>query len=278
MADTAFMTRYRMEQIAQFEQNYSLFRMAATGSMVEERMIDGQSCVFLVAGSNNETAVTRGTDGLIPAGKSTLVQSTATLKEWHRKVRRTGFNIFASQGNAAQIMQADVTGVINRKIDDLIIAELATATAVTSAAATASLDMFVNAQAELGEADVPVDEVENMFCAISWKANAKLMQVKEYANSEYVAVKYFDGPAVKMRRWAGLNIIVSNRLPGKGTSSETLLMWHRNSMGFACNQENMKVEVDYNKEDDYSFARASLFMAPKLLQDSGVYKILHNGA
>lgn len=278
MADTAFMTRYRMEQIAQFEQNYSLFRLAATGSMVEERMIDGQSVTFLVAGSSNDTAVTRGTNGNIPDSQDTLVQHNAVLQEWHRKVKRTGFNIFASQGNAPQIMQATVTGAINRKIDDLIIAELNTASAVTSAAATASADMFLNAQAELGEADVPVDEVENMFAAISWKANAKLMQVKEYANAEYVDVKYFDGPARKMRRWCGFNIIVSNRLPGKGTSSETTFMWHRNSMGFACNSGDMEVVLDYDKENDYSFARAKLYMAPKLLQDSGVYKILHNGA
>ena len=74
MADTAFMTQYRQEFIAGFEQKQSLLRQSVTS----EAVIKGNQAVFLVADSGGATAVTRGVNGLIPARADHLVQNTAT--------------------------------------------------------------------------------------------------------------------------------------------------------------------------------------------------------
>ena len=77
----------------------------------------------------------RGVNGLIPARADELEQLTATLVEWHDLVRKTNFNVFASQGNQREIMQKTTMGVINRKIDqdviDMIGPEFAHAPQVT---------------------------------------------------------------------------------------------------------------------------------------------------
>jgi len=279
VSDTAFQIQYRQEYIAQYEQKLSKFR----AGVVSEAVIKGNQATFLVAGTGGATAVTRGVNGLIPSRADSLTQTTATLQEWHDKPRRTQFNIFGSQGDGRRILQEGSVKVINRKTDDSIITTLTTGTINTGTAATASLALFSRALAKLARGDVDVDEEENMFCAISPAANNYLLQVKEYANSQYVDVRPFAspsmaGPAVKMRSWMGVNFFVSNRLSGIGTSNESCLMWHRNAIGYAVNTGEMEVMADYNKEESYWWARASLFMGPALLQNSGVIIIAHDGS
>lgn len=79
MADTAFQTMYREEFIASFEQHQSLLRETVT----TEAVVKGNQAVFLIAGSGSALAVTRGTNGRIPARADSLTQTTATLGEWH---------------------------------------------------------------------------------------------------------------------------------------------------------------------------------------------------
>lgn len=274
MATTAFETKYREEYIATFEQKPSYFRNSA----VTETMISGQTAVFLVAGTGGREAVTRGTNGLIPSSADSLTQNSCALQEWHDKPRRTKFNIFASQGNGTKIMQESSVKVLNRKLDDLMIAELSTGTQTTGAGVTGSLALFAKAQAILGNADVDIEEEDNMFCAISPAAMNYLMQIPEFAKSDYVDVKPFEGPAMKMRRWMGCNFFVSNRLSGRTTATEKCLMWHRNAIGFAINKGEMEVVADYNKEESYYYTRCSAFMNAKLLQNSGVVIINHDGS
>ena len=130
MSETAFQTMYRQEFVAAFEQQVSLLRDCTT----TEAQIKGNTAVFLVAGSGGATAVTRGVNGLIPARNDDLDQFSCVLGEWHDLVRKTKFNIFASQGNQREIMQKTTMGVINRKIDEQIITELNTGTVSVGAA------------------------------------------------------------------------------------------------------------------------------------------------
>jgi len=270
---TAPQTQYRQEYIATFEQKQSYFRMTT----VSEAVIKGNTAVFLVAGTGGASAVTRGVNGLIPARADDLAQNSCTLAEWHDKPRRTKFDIFGSQGDGRRILQEGSVKVLNRKIDDLIIAELSTATNDTGASQTMTLALVAMAQGILGTNDVDIEEEENMFFAVSPAAMTYLLQIKEFASADYVDVKPFNGPARKMRRWAGFNFFVSNRLSGRTGATEKLLAWHRNSIGYAMDTAGMEIDADYNREDSYYWARASGFMGAKLLQNSGVVVVNHNG-
>lgn len=278
MAETAYQIQYRQEYIAGFEQKMSHFRMGAVGSLTEERVIKGNTATFLIADTGSAEAVSRGVNGNIPARADNLTQAACTLAEWHDKTRKTKFNVFASQGDGRRIMQEGSIKVLNRKIDDILIAELSTGTQDTGTAATASLSLFAKAQAILGNADVDVEDEDKMFCAISPAARNYLMQIKEFSNAEYVDVKYLNGPAMRMRRWMGVNWFVSNRLSGRTTNAEKLLMWHRDAIGFAADNDNAEIDADYNREESYYWSRASMFMGAKLLQNTGVVVINHDGS
>lgn len=275
MADTAFQTQYRQEFVHGFEDMQSRLRSC----VVTEAMIKGNQATYLVADSGvTTTAVTRGVNGLIPARADNLNQFTATLAEWHDLVRKTGFNVFASQGDQRRIMQETTMAVINRKIDDDIIAQLDTATVDTGAAVTASVDLVIKAKVILGNAFVTTEDEDNMFGLISPAFDGYLMQAPEYARADYVDVKAFTGPTRKFRRWAGVNWIVHPRVTGVGTSSEKCYLFHRNAIGQAVDKGGMATPIGYDEEQDYSWARCSMFMGSKLLQNTGVCQMLHNGS
>jgi hypothetical protein len=274
MAETAFQTQYRQEFISAFEMRQSLLRSCT----ITESVIKGNTATFLVAGSGSAAAVTRGVNGLIPARADDLTQSSATLAEWHDLVRKSGFNVFASQGDQRRIMQETTMAVINRKIDADIIAALDTATIDTGTSDTASLRMVMKSLGALGYADVPLEEENNIFGLITPGFRAYLMETKEFASAEYVDVKPFNGPARKMLRWAGVNWIVHPNLTGAQTSTEKCYLFHRNSIGHAVDTAGLASPVGYDEEQDYSWARASVFMGSKLLQNTGIVQMKHDGS
>lgn len=274
MAATAFQIQYRQEFISAFEQRQSLLSTTVT----REAVVKGNQATFLVAGSGSATAVTRGVNGLIPARNDDLNQYTATLVEWHDLVQRTGFNLFASQGDGRRIMQETTMGVINRKMDQDILAELANGTQDAGAAATLSLSKIMHAVSILGNADVMIEEEDKMFGVISPAGYAYLMQTKEFASADYVEVKPFSGPIRRFRRWAGINWITHPNLSGAGGATELCYIYHRDSIGQAVNTGDMSMAVGVDEEQNYSYARCSVFMGAKILQNTGIVKITHDGS
>lgn len=274
MAIEAAQAQYRQEFVEQFEGKASIFRVATT----KEAVTKGNTAIFLVAGSGTDTAVTRGTNGLIPYGNPTNSQKTATLVEKHAPYELTGFNIFASQGDQKAIMRQASMNVINRDIDLTVLAELANATIDTGAYATASMAMVEKAKGYLANNDIPVEEEDNMFAAVSGGFMAYLRQSTEFSSADYVDVKPLVGPTRKMIRWNGVNWMQSARITGVGTATELCYMWHRSALGYAVNVGEDSIDIGYDSKQDTSWSRASIFHGAKILQNTGIVQLKHDGS
>ncbi len=279
MTTAAYQRQYREEFIAGFEDRQSILR----ATCIQESQNKGNEAVFLVADSGSAVAQTRGADGLIVARADNLTPNTVTLREWHDLVRRTDFNIFASQGDARRIMQMTTMAVVNRKIDDLVIAELDTATNDTGTAQTASLDLVVYARTILGNNFVDLSDEDNLFALITPGFEGYLMQIPEYSSADYIEVKPLTGPARRFRRWAGFNWMTHPRLTnsvgagGSGTS-EQCFFYHRDSMGCAIDKKGIMSPVGYDEEQGYSYSRVSIHMGAKKLQNSGIVMVKHDSS
>lgn len=279
MTVAAAQTQYRQEFIAGFEDRQTILR----ATCVQEAVIKGNQAVFLVADSGDATAVERGVNGLIPASAPVNTQNTATLREYHHLERMTDFNIFASQGDQRRIMQMNTMAVINRKIDDVLITELDTATNDTGTATPASLDLVAYAQTILGNNFVDITDEDNLYALVSPAFNAYMMQIPEFASADYVEVKPFTGPARRFRRWMGFNWMIHPRLTnsvgagGSGTS-EQCFFYHRNAIGCALDRNGVDVAVGYDEEQAYSFARHSVHLGAKLLQQGGIVMVKHDAS
>lgn len=280
-ADTAYQTQYRQEFIAGFEQKQSLLRDTVT----TEAVIKGNTAVFLVADSGGAEAVSRGVNGLIPARPDNETQNSCTLSEWHDLVRKTGFNVFASQGDQRRMMQMTTMGVLNRKIDSQIITELNTGTVTVGTTGTAvTVSLFQNARVKLSNASVPWDGNITMLAQPSFLAY--LEQAPEFAKADYVEIRPYSGsgPNPSWRdkmmgyRWRQCLIVEHPNLPGKATASEKNFLYHRSSIGHAANTGGLETPVGFNEEQAYSWARASMYMGAKLLQNTGVVVITADGS
>ena len=279
MTDQVFITQYRDEFIAGFEQHQSLLRDTVT----TEAVIKGNQAVFLVADSGDAEASTRGNNGLITARSDNQAQSTATLNEWHDLVRKTDFNIFASQGNQRAIMQMTTMAVINRKIDQEIIGALnGTTVTIGSSTTIFSVNLFQNARVKLSNAEVPWDSNITLLCNPASVAYLEL--APEFSSADYISMKPFAGDDASWRdqpmayRWKSALILEHPKLPGKGTSSELNWLYHKNSVGHAANTAGMDNSVGYNDEQKYSYARCSMDMGSVLLQAAGAVEITSDGS
>jgi hypothetical protein len=175
-------------------------------------------------------------------------------------------------------MQQASISVMNRAIDLSILAQLDTATLDTGAAQTASLRLVNVALTTLSNNGVPIWEEDNMFGVISGGFRGYLTENSEFSNGMYVDVKPLTGPVRRMWRWNGINWCINPQVTGVGTSAEKCYVYHRNSIGFAANTKDMDVVVDYDKKQDSSYSRATLYMGSKLLQNSGVVQMIHDGS
>jgi len=274
IAESAYQIQYRQEFIYAYEDRLSVLPTTTT----REAVIKGNQATFLLANSGSATAVTRGANGLIQARADNLTQTTATLNEWHDLVRRTDFNLFASQGDGRRIMQETTMGVINRKIDADIIAQLDTATINTTPAATASVAMVMTALAELGLNKVKLEDEENMFGVISPSFWAYMMQTPEFNRGDYVDMKWFAGRNMRVWRWAGINWIRHASLTGVGTASEKCYVYHKDAIGHAMDKERLESIPGFNEEQAYWYVRTSGYFGSKMLLNSAVVQLLHDGS
>lgn len=274
MSDTAFQVQYRQEAIMGFEQGMSLLGSAVT----TEAEFKGNQATFLVADSGGAVARTRGVNGLIPSRADNLNQYTATLVENHDLVRRTGFNIFASQGDGRRIMQDTSRKVINKAIDQDILGELANGTLTTGAAVTASLALVTKVETILGNNEVDMEEEDNLFFVASPAFRAYLRQIPEWTKGSYVEVKNLAGAIRTYYRQWGFNWIFHPKIVGKGTNAEQCFAFHRAAIGHATNTGGMQALAGYHEEQDYSWARTTVFMGSKVLQNNGIVKVVHDGS
>lgn len=278
MSDTAYQTQFRQEFVKGFEQRQSLLRTSVT----TEVMVKGNTATFLVADSGGARAVTRGTNGRIPGRPDNLNQYSATLVEWHDVPERTGFNLFASQGDGRRIMQETAMAVINRQIDQDILNALANATYTTGASTVATLNLVLRAKTILGVNKVPADG--NITAVISPAFMAYLHMIEEFENSLYVERKPLDSGDAFWKdspgyyKWLGVNWVETPMISGVGTNTELCYMYHRSAIGHAAPSELIQTYADYDKRDDFSYCRCTAYMGPKLLQAAGVVLMRHDGS
>jgi hypothetical protein len=113
---------------------------------------------------------------------------------------------------------------------------------------------------------------------------AYLEQAPEFANAQYVDIRPYAGNTPSWQdkpmayRWRNTLIVEHPNLPGRGTSSEISFLYHKTAIGHAMDTGGLQSEVDYNREQDYSWARASAFMGALLLQNTGVIVVTADGS
>lgn len=261
MAETAYQSIYSDEFISGFEQRQTLLR----GTVATEGLVKGRDFTFLIAKASR-SAVTRGSNGLIPASSDDLSQVTATMKERHDLVQKTGFNLFSGQADQRRIMQETGMKTINREIDDEIIDALETGTQDITGTIF-SKGVVNNALTVLFNNEVENDG--NVFGVLTPAQWAYLTDNEKFTSADYVDGKPIQTGPSRMK-FLNVTWMMHPRLPGVGTSAAKNFIYHRDAIGHAVDVKGIQAKIGYDEEQDYSWARHSIYHTAKVLQNDGI--------
>ena len=67
-------------------------------------------------------------------------------------------------------------------------------------------------------------------------------------------------------------------MTGVQTCALPIFLYHKSAVGHALDTSGMNTPVGYFEEQDYSWARATAYMGAKLLQNTGVVVMTHDGS
>ncbi len=132
----------------------------------------------------------------------------------------------------------------------------------------------------------------NVFAVISPAFLAYLMTIATFSSADFVTVKpavnYPGWNAMDVKtassmgqgwyEWLGVKWIVSNQIGDLGGSSERCFMYHRNAIGHAADANGMDVAIGYEDKQQLSWSRCSLYHEAKLLQNTGIVQMTHDGS
>lgn len=262
--------QYRDEWVVAFQRGETYLK----DRVVREDITSGLTAKFSVQGVAGRMT-TRGTNGLIPSRNRTDSMQTITLQEKHTKETRTGFDVFTAPANLRQGMQNAGAKTAAREIDYTIIDALATATNVynSGTAVTSTFGKIVDELSQLWGQDI--NSGDEITCLWTPKAWARLLTIAEFKSADYVDAKPLVGLAAdRPKIWLGAYHIMHNGLPGKGTATASNFIFAKNAVGHSLAEGEIQTDVGYNGEDDYSYARHTIYDGAVILQQAGVLKVV----
>lgn len=266
--------QYKDEFVMAFERTVSVLREAVT----TDTETNAAGVYFNVAGSGNRSAVTRGSNGLIPPADDSQTQVQIVFVEAQDLQEKTNFNIFQAQGNQLELMRRNGQAVINRAIDAAIITAIATGTVTLGAVGTMNQTVAQRISTILRNAYVGESDRGNIYALLSPAAFAYMMNITSFANVDYTATKKVDDgiPQIGMwKYWFGINWGEHSGLSGVGTTS-TCLAWHKAAVGHAIAAGSIDAEIGRDGKQDTSWARHGVYHGASKLQNSGIVKWTHD--
>lgn len=267
---SAAITQYIDEYMLVFQNREKLLYNAVTNKAI----IKGNTATFVLS-SSSDSAVTRGINSLFPYSSPDMEQISVTLKEWAAPIETSGFNIFQSQSDIRMMMYDEAMGKINKKIDELIIAELDTATNTNTTAVVGTLEGFLAAEAKLRALFSGTGSVIALISPRYW---SYLRSTAAFTNINFAPRKPFESTGLgNTFQWGGIDFIVHPALTGVGTATEKCYIYNKSAIGFAIDSGGEKVNMGVEEKQDLTWIKHSVICGAKLLQQAGVYQILHVG-
>lgn len=231
---TAFITDYNT-RVHEAYQRRAAYLMSAVRHKAN---VIGSTSVFYIMGKG--TAVTKARHGTITPMNQAHTSATATLADfyagdWVDKLDEAKVNI-----DERQLIADGGAMALGRKVDDQIIAAMngtSTSTPAWTLSAAANVRNELLGMTEtLWANDVPNDGM--VYGLLTSKAWAHAMTVQEFSRSDWVGsdgLPFTQGTPTggKWKDWQGVKWGMHTGLPGHGTSSANVYVWHKSSIGYA---------------------------------------------
>lgn len=236
--DTSFITSYEAKVHEVFQRQGSYLKDAVR---VKDNVV-GSTAVFQKIGKG--TATTKARHGTITPMNQAHTAPSVTLADfyagdWVDKLDEAKINIGERDAIASGGAMA-----LGRKVDDQITTVLDTTTqavvTLTVSTKAAILATAVGFAEAAWDNDVPNDG--EVFAVVTPRYWSQLMIIDQFQRAEYVGADgqvFRQGPAVgrgKWKDWMGIKWKMQTGLPGAGSATAKVFIWHKMAVGYAVAQ------------------------------------------
>ena len=236
--DTSFITSYEAKVHEVFQRQGSYLKDAVR----LKNNVVGSTAVFQRIGKG--TATTKARHGTITPMNQTHTAPSVTLADfyagdWVDKLDESKTNI-----NERDAIASGGAMALGRKVDDQITTVLDTTTETVITLTVTSKATVLATAIEFAESawdnDVPNDG--QVYAVVTPRYWSQLMTMDQFQRAEYVGndgMTFKQGPAVgraKWKEWMGIKWKMQTGLPGQGTATAKVFIWHKTAIGYAMAQ------------------------------------------
>lgn len=236
--------------------------------------VRGASTVFPVVGHG--TAAAKARNGAVPVMNLAHSNVECFLQDYYAGEWIDRLDELKTNIDERQVVANAGAYALGRKTDELIIAALDTATneAVGTAAGTTDTDGLTRAKVlkafeMLGAADVPDDG--NRFAIVGWKQWSELLQIEEFANSNYVGDADLPWKGTQVKRWLGATWMPHSGLTKSG-SLRFCYFYHKTAIGHAVAQE-VSTDITWHGDRAAYFVNNMMSQGAVLIDQAGVVRM-----
>ena len=278
--DTSFITSYEAKVHEIFQRQGSYLKDAVR---VKDNVV-GSTAVFQKIGKG--TATTKARHGTITPMNQTHTAPSVTLADfyagdWVDKLDEAKTNI-----NERDAIASGGAMALGRKVDDQITTVLDTTTQATITLTVTSKATVLSTAIEFAEAawdnDVPNDG--QVYAVVTPRYWSQLMTLDQFQRAEYVGadgLAFKQGPAVgrgKWKDWMGIKWKMQTGLPGAGTATAKVFIWHKMAAGYAVAQsasniagnEAVAADITWHGDRAAHFVNHMMSGNAVMIDDTGV--------
>ena len=268
--DQAFVKQFDAEVFEAYQRHGSKLRPTVR----VRNDVRGASCVFQKVGTG--TAASKARDGLVPVMNVQHSTVECFLQDYYAgdwidrldelKVNMDERAVLANAGAYA----------LGRKTDDLIVAALDSGTreAIGTQLGTTDTDALTKAKVllafeMLGNSDVPDDG--NRFAVVGWHQWSDLLQIPEFANTQYIGADELPWKGIQAKRWLGALWMPHSGLTKNG-SLRYCYFYHRTAIGHAVGSE-IATDISWHGDRAAHFVNSMMSQGSVLVNNTGVVRM-----
>ena len=231
----------------------------------------GATTVFQKIGTG--VAATKERHGLVPVMNLNHTPVECELKDYYAGDWVDALDELKLSIDERRVIASSGAYALGRKTDELIIAALASADATNDVGAyTASLDKntILKAFTKLNTNNIPDDGQRFAIVGpLQWNA---LLNIEEFASSDYVGDNTPFLKGTESRKWLGINWIMHTGLPLKNTTERDCFVFHKNAIGHASGKD-VTTDISWHGDHAAHFVNNMMSQGACLIDGTGVVRI-----
>ncbi len=260
----SFIAQYEADVHQAYQQRGSKLR----GTVRLKSGVIGATAVFQKSGRGAAGKKTR--HGNVPLMNAEHTSVSATLEDWYGADYIDRLDELKTNIDERLVVANAGAYALGRKVDELIVAKLATAGNVVSEASTGlTKAKILAAFGMLNAADVPDDG--DRFAVVGAHQWNELLDISEFKSADFAGDRYPWLKGTESRTWLGITWMFHTGLP-LASGTRKCFLYHRGAVGLAEAQE-VKVFTDWVPEKAAHLVNHMLSAGAALIDGDGVIEI-----